>query len=123
MNKEPETYEELIRQKRCYDLTKHYKITEQGLEQIYEFLKNNPKGKVAGDKTKICLSNGLKVITVITAMCFDSSIDGIVMTNDSFRIIPHYVPSSSYSSWGSSGGFSSNNNNNKNNNNNNNNNR
>ncbi|MBQ7790658.1 MAG: hypothetical protein IJ399_05290, partial [Bacilli bacterium] len=116
MKKEPETYEELIRQKRCYDLTKYYKLTETELEQIYEFLKNNPKGKVTGDKTKLSLSVGFKVINVINAMCTASSIDGLTMSNDSFKIIPHYTPSSSYSS-GSSGGFSSNNNNNNNNNN------
>ena len=40
MNKEPETYEELIRQKRCIDLTRHYNLTEEDLEKIYEFLKN-----------------------------------------------------------------------------------
>ena len=38
MKKEPETYEELIRQKRCIDLTKYYQLTESELEQIYNFL-------------------------------------------------------------------------------------
>ena len=45
MKKEPETYEEIIRQKRCIDLAKYYDLTEEQLEQIYDFLKNNPKGK------------------------------------------------------------------------------
>ena len=34
MKKEPETYEELIRQKRCVDLTKYYSLTEEQLEEI-----------------------------------------------------------------------------------------
>ena len=29
MNKEPETYEELIRKKRCIDLTKYYQLTAE----------------------------------------------------------------------------------------------
>ena len=68
MKKEPETYEELIRQKRCVDLTRHYNLTEEQLEQVYEFLKNNPKGKITGDKTKISLSVGFKVVSVINAL-------------------------------------------------------
>ena len=34
MNKEPETYEELIRKKRCIDLTKFYELSENDLDQI-----------------------------------------------------------------------------------------
>ena len=33
----PETYEELIRKKRCVELTKHYNITKEDLETIYNF--------------------------------------------------------------------------------------
>lgn len=35
----PETYEELIRKKRCVELTKHYNITKEDLETIYNFLR------------------------------------------------------------------------------------
>ena len=45
MNKEPETYEELIRKKRCIDLTKYYELSEDDLEQIYHFLETNPMWK------------------------------------------------------------------------------
>ena len=38
MNKEPETYEELIRQKRCIDLTKYYELSMDDLNKIYTFL-------------------------------------------------------------------------------------
>ena len=34
MNKEPETYEELIRQKRCIDLTKYYELSMDDLKYI-----------------------------------------------------------------------------------------
>ena len=34
MNIEPETYEELIRMKRCIELTKYYELSDQELEKI-----------------------------------------------------------------------------------------
>ena len=39
MNKEPETYEELIRQKRCIDLAKYYENKKMSLAvcQIHDF--------------------------------------------------------------------------------------
>lgn len=51
MNKEPDTYEELIRKKRCIDLAKYYSLTDDNLEKVYSFLEQNPKGKVIGGKT------------------------------------------------------------------------
>lgn len=118
MNREPETYEELIRKKRCIDLTRYYELTQSDLEQIYNFLEQNPNGQVRAGKENISLviGNDLAKATVITSKCTNSSIDGIVLTNTIFNIIPHYSPSTSRSS---SGGFSSNNDNNNNNNNNN----
>lgn len=115
MNKEPETYEELIRQKRCVDLTNYYELTNSELEQIYNFLENNPSGKVIGGMDNISLKVDEKITLVIPSKCKTTQIDGLTMDNIAFTIIPHYTPSSSYSS---SGGSSSNNNNNNNNNNN-----
>ena len=49
MNFEPQTYEELIRMKRCVELTKYYEVTEEELWEIYvpphrtEYRKN-PEG-------------------------------------------------------------------------------
>ena len=116
MNKEPETDEELIRKKMCIDLTKYYELSQNDLEQIYDFLEKNPKGTVKCAEN-ISLINGndtANAITIITK-CINSTIDGIIMTNTLFNIIPHYTPTS-YSGY--SGGSSSNNNNNNNNNNN-----
>ena len=121
MNKEPETYEELIRKKRCIDLTKYYQLSKDELEQIYNFLLDDPKGTVKGTKVTISLIPGNNANPMaINTMCVDSSIDGIIMDNQYFKIIPHYTPSSG---GDYSGGSSSNNNKNNNNNNNNNNNR
>ena len=120
MKKEPETYEELLRQKRCFDLLKYYPLTEEELEKIYEFLKNNPNGTVNGGKTYISLKNGTDNIETFNVSLITTTIDGLVLTNVGLKVIPHYVATSSIggSSWSSSGGGSSNNNNNNNNNNN-----
>ena len=115
MNKEPETYEELIRMKRCVELTKYYNVTKEELEQIYNFLAANPNGQVDGKKMNLSLVVGNNVAGAVTiaARCISSAIDGVIMSNTMFRVIPHYTPSSG---GGYSGGSSSNNNNNNNNN-------
>ena len=41
MKEEAKTYEELIRKKRCIDITKYYELDENDLETIYNFLKEN----------------------------------------------------------------------------------
>ena len=46
MNFDPQTYEELIRMKRCVELTKYYELTEEELEEIYRFLEQNPEASV-----------------------------------------------------------------------------
>ena len=118
MNKEPETYEELIRYKRCVDLIEHYDLTQEELNKIYNHLATYPKAIVIGNENSLTLKVNYKPEIqpeIINAKCIDNSIDGIKLTNDAFTIIPHYNPSSSSSSY--SGGSSSNNNNNNNNNN------
>ena len=54
MNKEPETYEELIRKKRCIDLTKYYELSKSDLEKIYDFLESNQDGEVRWNFTNKC---------------------------------------------------------------------
>ena len=49
MNKEPETYEELIRYKRCVDLTSHYELSQEELDKIYTFLEKYPDAHIAGN--------------------------------------------------------------------------
>ena len=57
MNKEPETYEELIRQKRCIDLTKYYDLIKEQLEEIYDFLeKKEAKLKDLAQPIRIALT-------------------------------------------------------------------
>ena len=128
MNKEPETYEEILRKKRCIDLTRHYNLTMENLEEIYDFLEKNPDGLIRGN------SNGLYLSTpdttnsqqIIYTTCKNPNIRGLLLNQKGLTIFPliidTYRSSGSRSSRGSSSGFSSNNNNNNNTNNNNNNN-
>ena len=121
MNKEPETYEELIRQKRCIDLTKYYELSMDDLNKIYTFLEENKDGQVRGGLTELSLvKKNVKENETMKVNLINKSIDGLVMDNEKFSLIPHYEPttwsSSGYS--GSYSGGSSNNNNNNNNNNN-----
>ena len=112
MKKEPETYEELIRYKRCIDLSSHYDLSQEELDRIYNYLATYSDAVIVGNENSLTLKVNYKSEIqpeVITAKCIDSSIDGIKLTKDTFTIIPHYVPSSS---GGYSGGSSSNNNNN-----------
>lgn len=119
MNKDPETYEELIRKKRCIDLTKYYELSMADLEQIYKFLVDNPTGQVIGSSNLSLVVNGdTSNAVIINSRCTDSSVDGVIMSNKEFRILPHYESSGgSYSGSSFSGGSSNNNNNNNNNNN------
>jgi hypothetical protein len=114
MNFEPQTYEELIRMKRCVELTKYYEVTEEELWEIYHFLEQEPEAFIKGGRQNLSLIIGQNTATtqkVIMANCTDSSIDGILLSRTEFKVFPHYTPSSGS---GSSGGSSSNNNNNNN---------
>lgn len=58
MNFDPQTYEELIRMKRCVELTKYYELTEEELEEIYRFLEQNPEASVKGGRQNLALIRG-----------------------------------------------------------------
>ena len=114
MNREPETYDELIRYKRCVDLTSHYELSKDELERIYNYLEQNPQALIVGNENSLTLTIEKEQAPspeIINARCIDASIDGVELSNDIFITIPHYDPSSS---GGYSGGSSSNNNNNNN---------
>ena len=121
MNKKIETYEEIVRYKRCLDLTKYYQLTNEELDKIYDFLEKHPDDTIIGNKESITLKpSDSNESVVIQKPITDIWVDGVRVSNKEFVVIPHFKPSNSdYSS----GGSSSNNNNNNNHNNNNNNNR
>ena len=80
MNFEPQTYEELIRMKRCVELTKYYELTEEELEEIYRFLEQNPEASVKGGRQNLALIRGqdTRNAQVIIANC-------ILVLNGSLR--------------------------------------
>ena len=80
MNFDPQTYEELIRMKRCVELTKYYELTEEELEEIYRFLEQNPEASVKGGRQNLALIRGqdTRNAQVIIANC-------ILVLNGSLR--------------------------------------
>ncbi|MBR1413250.1 MAG: hypothetical protein IJ574_01085, partial [Bacilli bacterium] len=106
------TYNEIVRKKRIYDMTKYFVLSAEQLEELYDFLCQDDKNSISTTTTMINLKQGVKVIKSIPANAKTTSFDGITVSNTQFIVIPHYVPSSY--SGGSSSGFSSNNNNNNN---------
>lgn len=60
MNFEPQTYEELIRMKRCVELTKYYEVTEEELWEIYHFLEQEPEAS-SREADRICPSSSDRI--------------------------------------------------------------
>lgn len=89
MNQEPETYEALLRQKRCVDLTVYYSLSLEELNQIYDFLTENPDGEVLGERDCLSLVVGNQVHSVISSSCCSDDIDALVFNNYLFRTVPH----------------------------------
>ena len=120
LNRNPETYNEIVHLKKMLDLAKYYQISAEVMDEISDFILASPKNTVVCDKTRIVLkANGVEQKTFAAAK-ISSAIDGLTLSAASLVVIPHYTPSSG--GGGYSGGGSSNNNNNNNNNNNHNNN-
>ena len=95
MNFEPQTYEELIRMKRCVELTKYYEVTEEELWEIYHFLEQEPEAFIKGGRQNLSLiigQNTAKTQKVIMANCTDRSIDGILLSgqNSKCSLITHH---------------------------------
>ena len=105
MKDDAQTYAEIIRNKRCFDLTKYYEINDNDLKEVYNFLANNVNGVIVGYFLKLSFIIDNDVKSVIMARKKDSKIDGVIVSNTEFRIIPHYVPKA-YSGSSYSGGSS-----------------
>ncbi len=77
MMKNPETYEELIRFKKCVDLTKYYGLSQEEVEKIYNYLSSNPDANIIGNKTGLILNQvgQSQPQEIINANCIDNSID------------------------------------------------
>ena len=120
--KEPETYNELVRVKQCMDLASHYSVSEDTIDEIYNFMSLNPANYLTATASVISLISATgNIFKSIPTYLKDSSIDGLKLTNSGFTLYPHYTPSSGSYSGGSSSNNNNNNNNNNNKNNNNNN--
>ena len=77
MIKNPETYEELIRFKKCVDLTKYYELSQDERDKIFNFLSSYPGANIVGNKTGLVLEEIDQSVPkeIINANCIDKSID------------------------------------------------
>ncbi|MCQ2252575.1 MAG: hypothetical protein MJZ61_03895 [Bacteroidales bacterium] len=128
IEREIKTYNQILRAKFAYQLADMYEMSNDLLNEIYDFLQN-PKAKITNQGTDKLLfyNNDLYVKTVTVKLKAKSQPSSIIYNSGNITIIP-FFPSSGrggYSSYHSSGssdssysGGSSNNNNNNNNNNN-----
>ena len=82
MNFEPQTYEELIRMKRCVELTKYYEVTEEELWEIYHFLEQEPEAFIKGGRQNLSLLIGQNTATTQKG---SASFEFILYHNNSFR--------------------------------------
>ena len=75
--KNPETYEELIRFKKCVDLTKYYELSQDEIDKIYDYLSSNPEANIIGNKTGLVLEEINQSVPqeIINAKCIDNNID------------------------------------------------
>lgn len=115
--KKPKTHKELIRFKKCLDLTRYYELSQDEVDRIYDYLSSNPGANIIGNKTGLVLKRGDQSASweIINANCIDDNIDWVKLSNDLFSLVPHYVPSRSPSFRGASWIGRTNNNNNNNN--------
>ncbi|MBP5678917.1 MAG: hypothetical protein J6X28_03720 [Bacilli bacterium] len=126
INRNPETLSELRLVRNVLAISKYYTVSQEFIDEAYDFLKAGSSRHIAGYTSTISFYEGSKVVKSFQVDRPISSIDGIYVSATTLRITPHYTPSSysgfgGGSSFGSSSGSSwsgssSNNNNNNNNN-------
>src|SRR5574344_2330361 len=118
IDKNPKTYNELIRLKKCYTLANYYSnISEDMFEEIYIFLGGSQKNAIVANKKVLSLvDEKSKVVKTFPLIPRNSSFDNIKINKEGIVITPHYYSSSSNYSSSSSSNTNNNNNNNNNNN-------
>ena len=111
IDKKPKSYNEIVRLKKCYTLTKYYSnITENVFNEIYDFLGQSPENTIVANQEVLSfVDSTTKVVKTIPLVPINDSFDSIKINNSGVSVVSHY----SSSSFRSSGGSSSNNNNNK----------
>ena len=107
LNRNPQTYHEIVSVKNVLELAKYYEVSEEFLDEAYDFISASKENTIVADINYIFFKKNNIITKQFTANLKTSSIDGLTITSTLLTVIPHYTPSSgSYS-----GGSSSNNNN------------
>lgn len=113
--KQPNTYNEIIRLKKCYTLANYYSnITENMFYEIYDFLGEAPDNSIVANQTVLLFVDGKgNVIKTFSIIPKNNSFDRININEKGISITNHYDSDSP--SWSGSSGNNNNNNNNNNN--------
>ena len=87
MNREQETYEDIIRYKKCVDLSSFYELTKKELEEIYNHLETHKDAIIEGNKVGLVLkieSDEEFTPKIINAKILKpNTIDGVKISNKS----------------------------------------
>lgn len=115
LKRNPETYNELILSRNILSISRHYQVSQEFIDEAYDFLITNQNGAIVGGRDKIIFKDDKGAIQKIFSanLLNPQLVDSLTITKSGINIVSHY----SSSSGSSSGGSSSNNNNNNNNNN------
>ena len=104
-----QTFRELKTKKSVYNLANYYKLTQEQLNEIYEFLMADPKNTINATRTEIKLFQPVNVLfkTIATTALIGTygnvMFDGLNLDEYGEHILSHYISSgrsggSSYSS-------------------------
>ncbi len=113
LSKQPETYNELIRAKSCYRLADYFRLTEEQINHIYEFLSQNQDNHLSSTKDMITLYRYGAIAENIPVRPATDAFDSVSINNNQIQVLSPYANDN----FSSNSGSSSNNNNNNNNNN------
>jgi len=88
LNVQPQTYNELMRVKRCYELTKYFVLSEELLEKIYNFLAEDPKHEIL---TTMIIINFMDEDTIVTSYSAEpktQTFSSIKISEKVFNVVP-----------------------------------
>ena len=91
LNRNPETYNEIVHLKKMLDLAKYYQLSAEVMDEVSDFILADPKNTVVCDASRMVLkSNGTEQKTFAVAK-MSSAIDGLTLRDDKAHISAEYV--------------------------------
>ena len=90
----PETLNEIKAVKNVLTIAKYYNVSQEFLDEAYDYIMANKEHKIQGQITQIKFMNGNTTEKIFSVDRPSMSIDGLILTATFLSIIPHYTPSS-----------------------------